>query len=91
MYIKRGKIWYTLDRAYWGTYFLVAYLFLINYVYRLNRLKCHLRSMTSGERREIMTTMFSATGNYTSPIFIFPRKRMTSELVDGAPAGSWGE
>ncbi|CAH0727622.1 unnamed protein product, partial [Brenthis ino] len=40
-----------------------------------------------------MTTIlcFSAVGNYMPPMFIFPRKRMKPELLDGAPAGSWGE
>lgn len=34
---------------------------------------------------------FSAAGIYMPPMFIFPRKRMRSELLDRAPVGSWGE
>ncbi|KAJ0169726.1 hypothetical protein K1T71_014332 [Dendrolimus kikuchii] len=55
--------------------------------------KRQVGTLTSAERGKLMTTIicFSAVGNYMPPMFIFPRKRMKPELLDGAPAGSWGE
>lgn len=40
-----------------------------------------------------MTTMvcFSAAESYMPPMFIFPRKWIRPELLDGTPVGSWGE
>src|SRR5699024_4365144 len=55
--------------------------------------KRQVGTLTSAERGKLMTTIvcFSAVGNYMPPMFIFPRKRMKPELLDGAPPGSWGE
>ena len=55
--------------------------------------KRQVGTLTSAERGKVMTTIvcFSAIGSYMPPMFIFPRKRMKLELLDGAPAGSWGE
>lgn len=55
--------------------------------------KRQVGTLTSAERGKLMTTIlcFNAVGNYMPPMFIFPRKRMKPELLDGAPAGSWGE
>lgn len=55
--------------------------------------KRQVGTLTSAERGKLMTAIlcFSAVGSYMPPMFIFPRKRMKPELLDGAPAGSWGE
>lgn len=55
--------------------------------------KRQVGTLTSAERGKLMTTIvcFSAAGSYMPPMFIFPRKRMKPELLDGAPVGSWGE
>lgn len=54
--------------------------------------KKNVNKIVSGERGQTITVVccVSATGNYVPPAFIFPRKRMKGELLDGAPAGSVG-
>ncbi|KAH9636837.1 hypothetical protein HF086_017080 [Spodoptera exigua] len=54
--------------------------------------KKNVNKIVSGERGQTITAIccVSATGNYVPPAFIFPRKRMKGELIDGAPAGSIG-
>ena len=48
--------------------------------------------MTSGERGATVTVIcgMNAAGNYTPPMFIFPRKRMQPGLMVGAPLQSVG-
>ncbi|XP_012549673.2 uncharacterized protein LOC105842267 [Bombyx mori] len=54
--------------------------------------KKNVNKIVSGERGQTITAVccVSATGNYVPPPFIFPRKRMKGELMDGAPTGSIG-
>lgn len=44
----------------------------------------------SAERGQLVTAVlfFSAAGHYVPPLMIFPRVRMKSELLDGAPPGT---
>nr|CAH7765781.1 unnamed protein product [Callosobruchus chinensis] len=46
-----------------------------------------LRSLERGKLRTVVTCM-NASGNYVPPLIIFPRKNMSQELMDGAPAGA---
>ncbi|XP_055918448.1 uncharacterized protein LOC129950541 [Eupeodes corollae] len=50
-------------------------------------------SLSSSERGQLLTVeiCMSADGSYMPPMFIFPRKRMKAELMDGTPPNSWGE
>ncbi|XP_055918616.1 uncharacterized protein LOC129950719 [Eupeodes corollae] len=50
-------------------------------------------SLSSSERGQLLTVeiCMSADGSYMPPMFIFPRKRMKVELMDGTPPNSWGE
>lgn len=52
--------------------------------------KKQIGAITSAERGSLLTTVmcFSATGQYIPPFFIFPRKNMKMELMNGTPAGS---
>lgn len=52
--------------------------------------KKQVSNLTSAERGALITTItcMNATGNYIPPLFIFPRKNMKAELMDGAPPGS---
>ena len=54
--------------------------------------KRSVNKIVSGERGQTITVVcsFSASGIYVPPAFIFPRKRLRPELLDGAPAGSVG-
>ncbi|XP_030760300.1 uncharacterized protein LOC115885497 [Sitophilus oryzae] len=54
--------------------------------------KRQVGTLTSAKRGKLMTTIvfFSAAGNYMPSMFIFLRKQMKPELMDGAPVGSWG-
>lgn len=51
-----------------------------------------VNKISSAERGTNVTVVnaVSATGHYVPPVFIFGRKRMKAELLDGAPAGSTG-
>ncbi|KAH9628457.1 hypothetical protein HF086_005910 [Spodoptera exigua] len=51
-----------------------------------------VNKISSAERGTNVTVVcaMSALGNYVPPAFIFPRKRMKVELLDGAPANSIG-
>lgn len=44
----------------------------------------------SSAERGINVTLVNAAGNFIPPAFIFPRKRMKPELLDGAPPSSIG-
>ena len=46
--------------------------------------------LTSGERGQLVTVVvcMNVTGTFIPPLFIFPRKRMKAELMDGSPPGS---
>lgn len=48
--------------------------------------------LTSAERGKLVTAAIavSAAGNSIPPFFVFPRRRMKPDLLDGAPAGSIG-
>ena len=48
---------------------------------------------TSAERGQLVTVICSmnATGSYTPPMFVFPRKNLRESLMVGAPPGSVGE
>lgn len=48
--------------------------------------------ISSAERGETVTLVcaMSAAGNFVAPAFIFPRKRMKNELMDGSPPESIG-
>lgn len=50
-------------------------------------------SLSSAERGQLFTVeiCMSASGSFMPPMFIFPRKRMKPELMDGAPPNSWAE
>lgn len=52
--------------------------------------KKQVGALASAERGQLITAVicFSAAGHYVPPLMIFPRKRMKSELLDGAPAGT---
>lgn len=49
-------------------------------------------AIVSAERGQTVTVeiCFSAAGNYMPPMLIFPRKRMTPELMVNSQAGAWG-
>ncbi|KAJ8887868.1 hypothetical protein PR048_014086 [Dryococelus australis] len=46
--------------------------------------------MMSAERRAVITTVtcMVAIGNFVPPLFVFPRKNMKAELMDGTFTGS---
>ena len=52
--------------------------------------KHEVHKVSSAERGSLVTlvTCMSASGNFVPPMFVFPRKRMKDELMDGAPPGS---
>ncbi|XP_069669360.1 uncharacterized protein [Periplaneta americana] len=52
--------------------------------------KKQISNLTSTERGALITivTCMNATGNFVPPLFVFPRKNMKAELMDGAPPGS---
>lgn len=54
--------------------------------------KKQVGTITSGERGSHVTVVcaVSATGHYIPPVFIFARKNLKHELLDGAPVGSIG-
>ena len=49
-------------------------------------------SLTSGERGELVTTVYAigASGNVIPPMFIFPRVNYRDHFIRGAPAGAIG-
>lgn len=49
--------------------------------------------LSSAERGQLFTVEIcvSANGSFMPPMFIFPRKRLKPELMDGAPTNSWAE
>ncbi|XP_072375664.1 uncharacterized protein [Diabrotica undecimpunctata] len=55
--------------------------------------KKQVGSLSSAERGKMLTVeiRMGADGSFMPPLFIFPRKRMKPELLDGAPPGSWAE
>ncbi|XP_072400399.1 uncharacterized protein [Diabrotica undecimpunctata] len=55
--------------------------------------KKQVGSLSSAERGKMLTVeiCMGADGSFMPPLFIFPRKRMKPELLDGAPPGSWAE
>ncbi|XP_044749782.1 MFS-type transporter clz9-like [Coccinella septempunctata] len=55
--------------------------------------KKQVGALTSAERGTTITIeiCFNATGSYLPPMFIYPRKRMKPELLNGAPPNSWAE
>lgn len=55
--------------------------------------KKQVGSLSSAERGQSLTVeiCMSADGSFMPPYFIFPRKRMKVELMDGAPPGSWAD
>lgn len=52
--------------------------------------KKQVGALASAERGQLVTAVlcFSAAGHYVPPLMIFPRVRMKSELLDGAPPGT---
>jgi len=46
--------------------------------------------LTSRERGQLVTVVvcMNATGTFILPLFIFPRKHMKAEIMDGSPPGS---
>ncbi|XP_072392413.1 uncharacterized protein [Diabrotica undecimpunctata] len=52
--------------------------------------KKQVGAVTSAERGALVTvvTYMNAAGGFVPPLFVFPRKNMKTELLDGAPAGS---
>ncbi|XP_049869645.1 uncharacterized protein LOC126369338 [Pectinophora gossypiella] len=54
--------------------------------------KRSVNKISSAERGTNVTVVnaVSATGHFVPPVFIFGRKRMKAELLDGAPSGSVG-
>lgn len=46
--------------------------------------------LTSAERGQLVTVVvcMNVTGSFIPPLFIFPRRRMKAELMDGSPPGS---
>lgn len=54
--------------------------------------KRNVGALTSAERGRHVTAVcsMSASGQHVPPMFIFPRKRMKSELMEGAPVGTIG-
>lgn len=52
--------------------------------------KKQVGALASAERGQLVTAVlcFSAAGHYVPPLLIFPRVRMKSELLDGAPPGT---
>ncbi|XP_049879436.1 uncharacterized protein LOC126376220 [Pectinophora gossypiella] len=55
--------------------------------------KKQVGALTSAERGTTITVeiCFNAAGTYVPPMFIYPRKRMKPELLNGAPPNSWSE
>ncbi|XP_044765586.1 jerky protein homolog-like [Coccinella septempunctata] len=55
--------------------------------------KKQVGALTSAERGTTITIeiCFNAAGSYLPPMFIYPRKRMKPELLNGAPPNSWAE
>ncbi|CAH2085284.1 unnamed protein product [Euphydryas editha] len=55
--------------------------------------KKQVGALTSAERGTTITIeiCFNAAGTYLPPMFIYPRKRMKPELLNGAPSNSWAE
>lgn len=53
--------------------------------------KRQIGSLTAAERGSLVTlvTCMNAAGRFIPPLFVFPRKNMKQELMDGAPAGSF--
>ena len=51
-----------------------------------------VRKVSSGERGRNVTALccMSAAGVFVPPLFVFPRKRLTYPLMNGAPAGTIG-
>ncbi|XP_030746037.1 uncharacterized protein LOC115874879 [Sitophilus oryzae] len=47
-------------------------------------------AVTAAERGALVTVVFcmNAAGGFVPPLFVFPRKNMKAELLDGAPPGS---
>lgn len=47
-------------------------------------------ALTAAERGALVTIVFcmNAAGGFVPPLFVFPRKNMKQELLDGAPPGS---
>lgn len=47
-------------------------------------------AVTAAERGALVTVVFcmNAAGGFVPPLFVFPRKNMKEELLDGAPPGS---
>ena len=54
--------------------------------------KRQVSKITSAERGSTVTTVWAmrASGQYIPPMMIFPCKRMTADLMNGAPAGAIG-
>ena len=52
--------------------------------------KKQVGSVTAAERGSLVTVVFcmNAAGGFVPPLFVFPRKNMKAELLDGAPPGS---
>lgn len=52
--------------------------------------KKQVGAVTAAERGALVTvvTCMNAAGGFVPPLFVFPRKNMKAELLDGAPAGS---
>lgn len=55
--------------------------------------KKQVGAVTAAERGALVTvvTCMNAAGGFIPPLFVFPRKNMKAELLDGAPAGSIAE
>lgn len=55
--------------------------------------KKQVGALTSAERGTTITieVCFNAAGTYVPPMFIYPRKRLKQELLNGAPPNSWAE
>lgn len=55
--------------------------------------KKQVGAVTAAERGALVTvvTCMNAAGGFVPPLFVFPRKNMKAELLDGAPAGSIAE
>ncbi|XP_022830992.1 uncharacterized protein LOC111359630 [Spodoptera litura] len=55
--------------------------------------KKQVGALTSAERGTTITIeiCFNAAGTYLPPMFIYPRKLMKPELLNGAPPNSWAE
>jgi len=66
------------------------YKFPANNIYNVDEGRRQVGCLTSAERGTSVTVVvcMNVTGSFVPPLFIWPRKRMKAELMDGSPPGS---